>query len=81
MKQCYMAIFISATNLDTYNNDLHLSQGEVSWLAIPKKGQLAQAKSYFVKCIQKDKELNPSTVYENADIADTNLIRVLNISI
>jgi hypothetical protein len=48
-------------DLDTYNNDLHLSQADASWLVIPKKGQLAQAKSYLAKCIQKDKELNPST--------------------
>jgi hypothetical protein len=66
-------------DLNTYNNDLHLSPGEASWLVIPQKGQLAQAKSYLAKCIQKDKELNPSTGNPNADITNSTSIKVLNI--
>ncbi len=58
------------SDLDTYNNDLHLSQGEASWLVIPKKGQLAQAKSYLAECIKKDKELKASNIIKHDDITD-----------
>ncbi|HBF39984.1 MAG TPA: hypothetical protein DDW50_22095 [Firmicutes bacterium] len=52
-------------DLDTYNQDFHLSAGDTSWLIIPKKGQLAEAKSYLAQCIRKDKELRTSTGNEN----------------
>ncbi|HBE77980.1 MAG TPA: hypothetical protein DDW65_09410 [Firmicutes bacterium] len=68
------------SDLDTYNNDLHNSQGTESWLVIPKKGQLDQAKSYLSKCIQKDKELSdPAYIYQNADINNSSTFRVLYI--
>ncbi len=71
---------IGLSDLDTYNNDLHLSEGDTSWLIIPKKGQLAEAKSYLAKCIQKDKELNTSTAEENALLNMSNtVIMVANI--
>ncbi len=71
---------VGFSDLDTYNNDLHLSQGDASWLVIPKKGQLASAKSYLAKCIQKDKELHTSTVYENTQFNITNYtVMLLNI--
>jgi hypothetical protein len=71
---------VGFADLDTYNNDLHLSQADASWLVIPKKGQLAQAKSYLAKCIQKDKELHTSTVYENTQLNITNFtVKLLNI--
>jgi ABC-type lipoprotein release transport system permease subunit len=71
---------VGFSDLDTYNKDLHSSQRKESWLVIPKKGQLAQAKSYLAKCIQKDKELSdPSTVYQNVDINNSTTFRVLHI--
>ena len=71
---------VGFSDLDIYNNDLQLSQGEDSWLVIPKKGQLAEVKSYLAKCIQKDKELHTSTVYKNTQFDITNYtVMLLNI--
>ena len=68
------------SDLDTYNNDLHSSQGTESWLVIPKKGKLDQAKSYLSECIQKDEELtDSSTIYQNSDINNSTTFRVLYI--
>ncbi len=71
---------VGFSDLDTYNNDMHLSQADASWLVIPKKGQLAQAKSYLAKCIQNDPELHTSTVYEDTQFNITNFtVMLLNI--
>ncbi len=76
----YGDFIIGFSDLDTYNKDLHLSEGDTSWLVIPKKGQLAEAKSYLAKCIQKDKELQASTANENALLNMLNtIIMVSNI--
>jgi ABC-type lipoprotein release transport system permease subunit len=71
---------VGFSDLDTYNHDMHFSQGSASWLVIPKKGQLARAKSYLAKCIQKDQELHTSTVYENTQNNITHFtVMLLNI--
>jgi ABC-type lipoprotein release transport system permease subunit len=71
---------VGFSDLDAYNNDLHRSQGKESWLVIPKKGQLARAKSYLTKCIQKDEELTDSSaIYQNVDINSSTIFKVLHI--
>jgi putative ABC transport system permease protein len=69
---------LGLSDLDTYNHDMRLSEEDTSWLVIPKKGQLAEAKSYLAKCIQKDKELKTSTANEIALLNVLNNISILS---